>query len=158
MALALAVLAASSCGRTAASAPTGATWKPAPQLTAQPSSFKWANPTRVRGTLDGRSWTSTASFELPGGPATVVGVLKVPAAIAPHFSARLLPERCPAQFRGYAFVSAGLWHLPSIGAHEGALAGWFPYALPAGTYHLDVRRLDGPGTGGSYGLWVAGVR
>jgi hypothetical protein len=88
----------------------------------------------------------------------VVGILKVPGSTSPRFTARLMPARHASGFVGYAAVGAGLWHLPMIGAHEGALADWFPYALPVGNYRLLIRQIAGGQGPGSYDLWVAGVK
>ena len=104
------------------------------------------------------TWTATASFRLPDGPATLVGILSVPGSTAPRFAARLLPVPRPASFAGYSLTGAGLWSLPMIRQGEGAIAGWFPFALPAGTYRLLVRETSGGGSGGSYDLNVAGVK
>lgn len=157
LAVALAMSALSACGGAAAPSPSP-TWTPAPKVTAGPRSFDWASPTQVRGKLLPDAWTSTASFALPAGPATVVGILKVPGSTAPRFTARLLPVPHPSSFAGYSLTSASLWHLPAIRLGEGALAGWFPYALPAGSYRLLVRETSGGGSGGSYDLAVAGVK
>jgi hypothetical protein len=151
LAAGLAISALSACGG-------GATWTPAPKVTAGPQSFHWASPTKLRGRLLPDAWTSTAPISLPAGPATVVGILKVPGSTAPRFAARLLPVSHPSSFAGYGLASATLWFMPAIRQGEGALAGWFPYALPAGNYCLVVRETRGGGSGGSYDLNVAGVR
>jgi len=153
-----AVLPLSGCGDGGATAPPPSpAWTPAPRVTAGPGSFGWASPKNLRGELLPGTWTSTASFTLPAGPATVVGVLKVPGSTAPRFTARLLPSPDPSSSAGYRLSSASLWHLPMIRQGEGAIAGWFPYALPAGSYRLLVRETSGGGSGGSYDLYVAGV-
>ena len=155
--VALAMSALSACGGGAAPSPSP-TWTPAPKVTAGPRSFHWASPTQVRGKLLPDAWTSTASFALPAGPATVVGILKVPGSTEPGFTARLLPVPHASSFAGYGLTGASLWYLPMIRQGEGALAGWFPYALPAGSYRLLVRESSGGGSGGYYDLNVAGVR
>jgi hypothetical protein len=154
-----AALPLSGCGDGGATAPPPSpTWTPAPRVTAGPQSFDWASPTRLRGKLLLDAWTSTASLTLPAGPATVVGILKVPGSTAPRFTARLQPVPQPTSFAGYGLTGASLWHLPNIRQGEGALAGWFPYVLPAGSYRLLVRETSGGGYGGSYDLNVAGVK
>jgi hypothetical protein len=127
-------------------------------LTASAASIKWAAPTGLRGALLTDTWTSSASFTLPGGPATVVGILKVPGSIAPRFTARLMPDLHAPGFAGYAAVGVALWHLPYIGVGEGALTDWFPYALPAGTYRLMLRQIGDAQSAGTYDLWVAGAK
>jgi len=154
-----AALPLSGCGDGGTAAPSPSpTWTPASKLTAGPRSFDWASPTRLRGKLLPEAWTSTAPFTLPAGPVTVVGILKVPGSTAPRFTARLLPVPHPTSFAGYGLTAAGLWFLPMIRQGEGAIAGWFPYALPAGSYRLLVRETSGGGSGGSYDLNVAGVK
>ncbi len=154
-----AALPLSSCGDGGATAPPPSpAWTPAPKLTVGPRSFDWASPAPLRGKLLPDAWTSTASFTLPAGPATVVGILKVPGSTAPRFTARLLPVPCPTSFAGYGLTGASLWYLPMIRQGEGAIAGWFPFALPAGGYRLQVRETSGGGYGGSYDLNVAGVK
>ena len=155
LAMALTMSALAACGGASAPSPS-ATWTPAPKVTTNPRSVHWATPTRLRGKLLPDTWASTASFRLPAGPATLVGILKVPGSTAPRFSARLLPMPRPASFAGYGLTGAGLWNLPMIRQGEGAIAGWFPFSLPAGTYRLLVRETSGGGSGGSYDLNVAG--
>ncbi len=156
VALSAGVLAA--CGAGTSTPSSSPTWTPAPKLTANPSSLSWASPTELRGKLLPDGWTTTASFTLSAGPATVVGILKVPGSTTPRFTAHLVPLPPPASFAGYRLTDAGLWHLPLIRQGEGAIAGWFPYALPAGSYRLLVRETSGGGSGGSYDLNVAGVK
>ena len=129
-----------------------------PQGDGRSSSFDWALPAQVRGKLVPGGWTSTASFTLPACPATVVGILRVPGSTAPRFTARLLPVPDASSFAGYRLSSASLWRLPMIRQGEGAITGWFPFALPAGSYRLLVRETSGGGRGGSYDLNVAGVK
>ena len=155
LAMALAMSALAACG--GASTPSGSSWTPAPKVTVSPRSVHWAVPTRLRGKLLPGTWTTTASFTLPAGPATVVGILKVPGSTAPSFSARVLPVPRPASVAGYSLTGAALWNMPMIRQGEGAIAGWFPFALPAGTYRLLVRETSGDGSGGSYDLNVAGA-
>jgi hypothetical protein len=78
LAVALAMSALSACAGTTTAPSPSPTWTPAPGVTAGPRSFPWASPTELRGKLLPEAWTTTASFTLPEGPATVVGVLKVP--------------------------------------------------------------------------------
>jgi hypothetical protein len=155
LAMALAMSALAACG--GASTSPSSSWTPAPKVTVSPRSAHWATPTRLRGKLLPGTWTTTTSFTLHAGPATVVGILKVPGSTAPRFSARLLPVPRPASFAGYSLTGAALWNLPMIRQGEGAVAGWFPFALPAGTYRLLVRQTSGGGSGGSYDLNVAGT-
>jgi hypothetical protein len=156
LAAALAVGALSACGGGAVQ--QSPSWTPAPKVTAAPQSFHWASPTEVHGMLLPGAWTSTASFRLPAGPATVVGILKVPHSTAPRFTARLLPVSRSASFPGYGLSAAGLWHMPMIRKGEGAIAGWFAFTLPAGRYRLLLRETSGSGPGGSYDLYVSGVK
>lgn len=153
-----AALPLSGCGDGGAAAPPSPAWTPAPKLTVGPRSFDWASPAQVRGKLVPGGWTSTESFTLPPGPATVVGILKAPGSTAPRFTARLLPVPHLSSFAGYRLTGASLWYLPMIRQGEGAIAGWFPFALPAGGYRLQVRETSGGGYGGSYDLNVAGVK
>ena len=147
------------CGGRSTSISPRSTWAPAPKLTADAGTFKWATPTRLRGTLLADTWTYTQSFALPGGPATVVGILRVPGSTLPGFTARLMPDHHSSGFAGYAAVDLpGFWHLPVILAGEGALTDWFPYALPAGSYRLMIRQVGETQTPGTYDLWVAGVQ
>ena len=102
-----AVLPLSGCGDGGATAPPPSpAWTPAPRVTAGPGSFGWASPKNLRGELLPGTWTSTASFTLPAGPATVVGVLKVPGSTAPRFTARLLPSPDPSSSAGHRLSSA----------------------------------------------------
>ena len=158
LATTLVAFAAAGCGGAAPTTSPGATWTPAPRLTASPTSFRWSQPIHLRGRLMPEAWTSTAPFLLPAGPATVVGILKLSGSTWPRFAARLVPVHHPAAFAGYVLAGAGLWHLPNITAGEGALAGWFPYALPAGSYRLMVRRVGAAQAVGTYDLWLAGVK
>ena len=155
LALTVAMTALPAC-RGAASTPT---WTPAARVTAPARTFHWGSTTELRGKLVGGAWTPTESFTLPAGPATVVGILKVPGSTQPLFTARLLPVPGPPSFAGYSLGSGGpTWVLPSIPGGGGAIAGWFPYQLPAGGYRLLVRETRGGGSGGSYYLNVAGVK
>jgi len=158
LAVALAMSALSACAGTTTAPSPSPTWTPAPGVTAGPRSFAWASPTELRGKLLPEAWTATASFTLPEGPATVVGILKVPGSTSPRFTARLLPVPRPASFAGYRLTWASLWFLPAIMQGEGAIAGWFPFALPAGSYRLLVRETSGGGSAGSYDLNVAGIK
>jgi len=146
------------CGGGAASTSPSPSWTPALRLTASATSFKWTGPTRLRGTLLPKAWTYTSSFPLPSGPATVVGILKVPGTTWPGFTARLMPDQHAPGFAGYAAVDTSLWHMPAIGAGEAALKDWFPYALPAGSYRVMMRQVGGRQSGGTYDIRVAGVR
>ena len=52
-----------------------------------------------------------------------------------------------------------LWFLPKASENEAAVDGWFPYALPAGRYSLEVRQTSGDGSLISIdALDVAGVK
>lgn len=146
------------CGGGTASTSPSPPWTPAPRLTAGATSFKWANPSRLHGVLLPKAWTYTASFPLPGGPATVLGFLKVPGTTSPRFTARLMPDQHAPGFTGYAAVDVPLWNLPLMRADEGALTEWFPYELPAGDYRVMMRQVGGRQSGGTYVIWVAGVK
>ncbi len=128
-----------------APSPTAA-WTPAPKVTAAPQSFNWDSPTKVAGdNLLPGEWVPSPSFTLRAGPAMVDGFLEGGSA-ATRFAMRLVPVPNPASFEGYRFARANLNFLRRAYGNEVAVNGWFPYALPAGRYRLEVRQTSGGGS------------